>query len=132
MARAVAFKVARVGADTDITAAAGWDHVVIEWPQVYTAGKSKGDPNDLLPLVGVGCALCALASYAKLWRFLPAEWKGQLPKGEAYETRLRARLSAQELAVIEDAGSLTHNTLDAVGLGLFFLGRFAPRKVFPR
>lgn len=114
---------------------------VIEWPQVYLAGKSKGDNNDLLPLAGVGAAfLMSLLSHplvtvAETKRVKPREWKGQLTK-EATDLRVRARLDTYEATVLEHAcaraKSLAHNLIDAVGIGLHAVGRFDPVRVFPR
>lgn len=70
-------------------------HVVYEWPQVYAAAKSKGDPNALLYVASVGAAA---AAYVRAWQtwgpvpgrrdahlaevttYTPAEWIGQTPK----------------------------------------------------
>jgi hypothetical protein len=107
------------------------DVLVLEWPQVYQV--SKGDPNDLLPLSGVDAALVT-----KLWhpslvvrQYLPREWKGQAPK-EVMCERIKSRLTPPELDRVFDAGALTHNVLDAIGLGLHYLGRLSPKKVFAR
>jgi hypothetical protein len=109
--------------------------VVIEWPQVYTQGKLKGDPNDLLPLVGVGVAICALAPNAFYHAYKPREWKGQAPK-EVTHNRAKGALSVPEFRILFDAekaaGSKAHNLIDAVALGLFHLGRLNPKRVFPR
>ena len=67
-------------------------HVVIEWPRVYTASKSKGDNNDLPPLVGVGCAVAAIIATPST-SYFPHEWKGQITK-EATLARVHSRLSA--------------------------------------
>jgi hypothetical protein len=106
----------------------GEQELVIEWPQVYRAGKLKGDPNDLLPLAGIGCALGAyLELHGATVRYLPREWKGQLPK-DVVQRRVIERLSLEEVANIELAGARSHNIYDAVGLGLFHLKRFDPRR----
>ncbi len=103
--------------------------LVAEWPRIYTVSKSKGDNNDLLPLVGVGCAVATFATSAT--RVFPHEWKHQLSK-EVCHQRIRNRLTLPEMIVLEDAlaraKSLAHNTLDAVGIGLHHVGRFAPKK----
>lgn len=110
--------------------------VVFERPQIYRAFKSKGDPNDLIGLAGVGSAVAALA-YAR-WSIAgvaspsPAEWIGQLPKktkGSAKESpraqRILSRLDESELKLVPDQ----HDAIDAVGIGLFVLGRLTPRSV---
>ncbi len=103
--------------------------MVAEVPRVYGPSKSKGDNNDLLPLVGVGCAVATSATSAM--RVFPHEWKHQLSKDVCHQ-RIRSRLDMDETNVLNDAcaraKSLAHNTLDAVGIGLHQVGRFAPKK----
>lgn len=105
--------------------------VVIEWPQVYRQGNLKGDPGDLLPLVGVGVGICARAPVAVLTHYLPKQWKGQMSK-ETCGERIVNRLSAEEMSRVEQHGEMTHNILDAIGIGLHHLGRFSPRRVIAR
>jgi hypothetical protein len=100
---------------------------VIEWPQVYTFGKSKGDPNDLLPVAGVAAVCAATLAYASRPAELvkPAAWKGQTPK-DVHNARVLARLTPGELAMVDGSGipmSLRNNVIDAIGLGLWKLGR---------
>ncbi len=109
------------------------DELIIEWPRIYTAGKSKGDPNGLLPLVGIGMALSGIYYNAKLLSPTPSEWTGQLPKSTTGDPTLSVRgqriwdrLSSEERSSI----IISHDSLDAVGLGLFALGRFERRRVF--
>ncbi len=103
--------------------------VVAEWPRVYTIAKSKGDPNDLMPLVGIGCAVATSAMNAT--RVYPHEWKGQMTK-EVCHQRIRSRLDLDETNILNDAclraKSLAHNVLDSVGIGLHHLGRFEPKR----
>lgn len=132
------------------------DAVIFERPQWYAKAKSKGDPNQLAGVAGVAaCAVGLLAIGGPLEVFSPkpAEWVGQLSKvcpycngakgkgrgkkrvlcpeckGRDWETprgrRIRSRLSPAELALVPDQ----NDAIDAVGLGLWKLGRFAPRSV---
>lgn len=111
------------------------DTLVIEWPQVYSVSKSKGDPNDLLPLVGMGMYFAANFDNAELITPTPRTWLGgQIPKattGDPWNSargqRIASRLSDAERACI----IVSHDALDAVGLGLWHLGRFAPRRLLP-
>lgn len=54
-------------------------------------------------------------------RFYPEEWKSSMPKG-AHHKRIHAALTPAELEVMPPLGS-GHDTWDAVGIGLFALGR---------
>jgi hypothetical protein len=106
--------------------------LALEWPQVYPV--SKGDPNDLFCLAGVGSALAmALLAKAdpKIIYYKPREWKGTAPK-EVMGARILERLTPEERPLIPDVGSLTHNIIDAVGIGLFAVGRLNPKRVFAR
>lgn len=119
------------------------DVLVIEWPRVYTAGKQVKDghgtdPNDLLPLVGVGAAVAALFPDAKIVRRYPDEWKMQVEK-IAMNIRVCGRLTPEERKTVEandpnpekphDKG---HNIWDAVGLGLHHVGRLERVRVIAR
>lgn len=107
--------------------------LVIEYPQVYTASKSKGDPNDLLPLVGVGIAVATIFHETQVKSPTPREWIGQVPKDEtgdpwlsARGQKIRRRLTQEEI----DCIVVSHDALDAVGLGLWALGRLERVRVF--
>lgn len=113
---------------------------VIEWPQVDKR-TANTDPEDLWLLAGVCGALSTETSIA----VRPREWKGQLP-ANVCARRILERLEPIELEAIDGLIGFTkcldraekegyeishrlHNAIDAVGLGLYQLGRFSPRKV---
>lgn len=101
------------------------DEVVIEQMQVYTLDKQKGDQNDLIDLSLLGGRLSCLAETLTLVR--PGTWKGQVPKS-VLEKRTRATLGPGELQAFERgvegvAKGAHHNVWDAVGIGLWRLGR---------
>lgn len=124
--------------------------VVFERPQWYTAAKSKGDPNQLAGVAGVAANVTGILSVCEpleVYSPKPAEWIGQLSKvcpvcegkakrkcgeckGSAWETprgrRIRSRLEPDELALVPDQ----NDAIDAVGLGLWALGRLEPRRTF--
>lgn len=113
--------------------------LVYEWPKVYREAKQRGaDANDLLPLAGV-CGAFGSQLYAKglgrAFAVRPSEWAGQLPKIKsvvgAFESA-RGRAILRSCTVDERAAfPRQHDALDAVGLGLWALGRFPPPAVYP-
>lgn len=112
------------------------ERIVTERPQIYAraAGKTKGDPNDMLHMVGV---LGALAGFFLLpvTSYKPAEWKGQLPV-DTLVRRACGRLAPDELALVPLRTVRGKSVPDpdvghAVGVGLFYLGRLDPVRVYP-
>lgn len=103
---------------------------VVEVPQIYTAAKSKGDPNDLVAVALVaGAAIERFGARARagVVKAKPRDWKGTTPK-EINHTRTRAKLSPDELSVVQSAALRAGKTasldlLDAVGIGLWALRR---------
>lgn len=107
---------------------------VIECPQVYRAGKSKGDPNNLITLaVRVGRYQERLeAAGVKTELVLPTTWKGQVPKA-VHHPRVAAALSVAERCTIVTSGfgeatarNRNEDVWDAVCLAKWFYAlRFA-------
>lgn len=100
---------------------------VIERPQVYSQRLMKGDPNDLITLaIQVGQykeRLEARGAYVTLVK--PHAWKGTMPK-DVCNRRVLGRLAAPEMDVLEAIAAPTskkHNVIDAIGIGLWKLGR---------
>ncbi len=101
------------------------DTFVFEVPQVYRGAARGADPADLLEIAGVVGAVAGNSPATNRVHFLPRMWKGQVPK-DVHNKRVEAALSSAELSNIETRlVTQRHNTLDAVGLGLFFLGRLS-------
>lgn len=75
----------------------------------FAAGTVKG-------MVRAHWPYCAVTEYQ------PVRWKGNVPKPIMIR-RIRAALSADELTRIHRIGSKDHNTFDAIGIGLYALGR---------
>lgn len=100
---------------------------IVENQQVYR-GLPGPNPNDLIPLAFVAGGVTASISSAAdcAFRFpLPREWKGSVPK-KVWTARILSRLSTAELDILKAVkcpASLRHNTVDAIGLGLWHLGR---------
>jgi hypothetical protein len=117
--------------------------IVYEWPQVYRAARAPGDPNDLLGLVAVAAAVASKLGTINEFAHraaidiidpTPADWSQGLPKaltGDPWKSvrgvRVSSRLSPAELALVPKS----HDAIDGVGIGLWALGRFEPRRVFP-
>lgn len=101
----------------------GHAFTLIERQRVYPGPRGKKtDPNDLVDLSGVVGAIAYAAFAAAIPEVLgvfPAEWKGQVPK-EVMNARVLARLAEAEKECLH---SKDHNTLDAVGIGLYYTKR---------
>jgi hypothetical protein len=102
--------------------------LVIELPKIYI-GKVCADPRDIRDLaVLVGTMLGHIGANSSPETFLvePRTWKGTIKKA-IHHARIKAQLKENERAIAlaaEDRfGARAHNVLDAVGLGLYILGR---------
>lgn len=99
---------------------------VSEIPQVYREGKSANvSPDDLTNLTGVVGCVIGFLDPSEVKTYVPAEWKGQVPK-DIHNRRIKASLSLDEVRVLDAVkcpASLLHNVIDAIGVGLFELGR---------
>jgi hypothetical protein len=109
------------------------DELVVEWPQWYATGKTKGDPNDLAYLAGIATGLAVAFPGAAVRSPVPRTWIGGLPKATSGDpwasprgARVASRLSDAERALVPDS----HDAIDAVGLGLWACGRFDRRRVY--
>ncbi len=104
----------------------GVDHLVLEYPRIYPnhSNKRSEDPNDCLELAGVDGAIASfyLPYPTKIGHVFPADWKGQVPKAVMIE-RIKKTLTPEETKRVVLAGAKSHNIWDAVGIGLFHLGR---------
>lgn len=91
-----------------------------EWPQVYSnlAQKKKTDPNDLLDLTECLGYIRATVKHDEIIDVRPREWKGQVPKGICHD-RIVKKLSAAEMKIWPK----DHNIRDAIGIGLYGVGR---------
>lgn len=96
------------------------DQAYFEVPRIYP-GMPKTDPNDLIDLAGVLGAITGYLVSAPTWCY-PADWKGQVPKAMMTK-RILKHLGEIEIQRIASVGALDHNTIDAIGIGLFNLKR---------
>jgi hypothetical protein len=94
--------------------------LVLEYPRIYTQ-TTDADPDDMLALAFVCGALMEglPAKDVKLVR--PSEWKGQVPK-KIHNARVVSKLADHEQHWIKTARN-NHNVIDAIGIGLWALGR---------
>jgi hypothetical protein len=102
-----------------------FDVVVIEIPNAHE--KRNAAPStvqDLFTLCVRAGRLIERARPAKVRYVLPSAWKGQIDK-EVCAKRVLRTLSEAELACIPaiPLGKI-HNCYDAIGIGLYALGRF--------
>lgn len=107
--------------------------LVVEWPQIYRATRSKSNPNDLLGLAAIAGILASALQHARVRTPTPAEWIGQLPKatrGNAMSSpralRIMSRLTSSECVLVLNQ----HDVIDAVGLALWSMGRLSPRRIY--
>ena len=113
------------------------DHISIEKTTIYpTRGRgSKRDskvPESLLQVTGTAGAIATRCSGPNTRIFrdeLPSRWKGPVNK-EIMWRRVGPKLSDYERSIVEfalrpHAKALHHNTLDAVMMGMFVVGRTA-------
>ena len=111
---------------------AGTSRAVIERPMIYPGGRQKARPADVITLAvragewggRVESFLSITPEYVE-----PSTWKGQVPK-DVHQLRIWARLAPDEQELVATAGrgvsaSKRHNIVDAVGIGLWALGRKA-------
>jgi hypothetical protein len=113
-------------------------NLILEQPMIYPgSAQQKGDLNDLLPLMLVDGQIIGLfqsrvGGFRQFSHRLvyPYEWKGQMPKA-AMNKRVLKTLTETERSRIESVGAKDHNTLDAVGIGLWAVGRLN-KKVIAR
>jgi len=101
--------------------------VLIERPDATRGAKQKASPEDLAKLfMRVGAYLeRAEACGGEVTLVRPHAWKGTLAK-EIHQPRIIAVLSLEERCLIPKLPKTKkHNVIDAIGLGLWQVGRLA-------
>lgn len=103
--------------------------MIIEFPRIYDRRNWLGDPNDLLE---VACCAGHFLEQSKKYgspceRISPQQWKGQRPKSADHKYTKRL-LNEEELKIVTElekkyAKDKVHNVLDAIGIGLYAVGR---------
>jgi hypothetical protein len=130
-------------------ALSAFDVLALEVPQIYSrgGGKSIGDPNNIMPLFGVVAAIAALHPTAHVEWERPRGWKGNTCKpsnakdGYVIKERVLERLTKPEREVVawpslskstDTAKKQDWDVADAIGIGMFVLGRFERVRAFAR
>lgn len=106
----------------------GVTRMVIEVPRIYPGSNSKkGDLNDLIDLALAAGRIAGMNDSATVEMIYPADWKRQVPKEQMVE-RIKGFLTPEEFKRVElpTAKGKQHNVWDAVGIGLFAVGRMKP------
>jgi hypothetical protein len=99
----------------------GAAEVVCELPRIYPTGKGKGNPNDLISVALSAGRLCAL--YPGTLYVFPHSWKAQVD-GDIMCNRIVGLISHEEQTRYRKLPvSKAHNMIDAIGIGLWHLGR---------
>jgi hypothetical protein len=114
------------------------DVVALEFPQTYGGRAGRGDANDLISIAAVDGALAALFAGSAIQHYRPHDWKGSIKKPgtttEPYPIRGRVEgaLRPEELTRVAWTRNVRHSwdIVDALGVGLHFLGRFRPGRVY--
>ena len=86
----------------------------------WRPGDARSQPNDLLAVQAVGIGV----SSHPITLYPASRWKGPIPK-RVHHDRIRKVLGQVELAILGEAAQGAHakEVLDAVGIGLYHLGR---------
>lgn len=116
-----------MGKLTDVSHARDCDEVVIEIPQVYMQRQWKGNPNDLIDVAFMaGMSACIFGRCTKtITTIRPHTWKGSRPK-KVCNRVTRDTLTEHEHSIVnavELSASKRHNMMDAIGIGLWKVGR---------
>lgn len=91
----------------------------VEIPIAYLGSRAKVNPNDLITLSYRAGYLGGPTAKT----ILPVTWKGNVPDKILY-ARIMKKLSKEERDTIPTLPkSVLHNTLDAVGIGLYLVRR---------
>lgn len=103
--------------------------IVFEHPEIYRSRYSKGNPNDLAPLIqqiGIIKGLAwASGNEPKFVEVFPKAWKGQAPKHVIHD-RAEAVWTTHDC---KPPSRSQHNAWDAIGLAMFYLRRTSPNSL---
>lgn len=109
----------------------GLSRVTIECPALRPRGEKN--PNAILKVARSAGEWAGRCYPAEVVYVTPNQWKGTLPKSVSH-ARMWAKLDEKEKSIVDKAfkqapgrnglaPGLRHNVLDAIGIGLFSVGR---------
>jgi hypothetical protein len=113
-------------APTSLVGIAHVDVLVIENPKIYPGPQQKGDPDDVVLLATLVGMIAGHVPHRELRLPRPQEWKGNVPK-DVMLKRIESKLEPHEKAVLDKASGKRDAILDAIGVGLWALGRVNQR-----
>lgn len=103
----------------------GGEKAVIERPDAHRGREQKAKPESiatLLMLVGQYTERARVAGVS-VQLVKPSAWKGAVPK-DVHQVRVLNELtSAERIALADLSKTKRHNMIDAIGLGLWSVGR---------
>lgn len=104
--------------------------VTIEYPEQYAHSPVPRSSVQGLAYTAGGLSLFFKERFnSEIKLIYPKEWKGQVPK-DIFLGRIKSRMSEKELMVLDSCSlpkSKEHNVVDAIGIGLYSLGRLKRR-----
>jgi len=95
-----------------------WDVASLVIERMQVDARTLGKTRALLELSGVVGAISYRFRTSEIVSPTPREWKGSIPK-DVMKARLKETLSPRELETVRKGA--THDTWDAIGLGLWYL-----------
>lgn len=97
--------------------------LVVEKPKIYPIEKWKGDPNDLIDVAITAGVVIGVFKDSKIDLVLPHTWKGQRPKDVDNQYTLSLLTKIEQGKIGHYPKTKMHNVIDAIGLGLWKIGR---------
>lgn len=109
------------------------EKVVVERPMIYPGGRQKARPRDVITLAlkaGEVAGAWRSATGCDITYHEPDEWKGGAISKDMHQPRIWAALRDEEQEILSQAckgkaAGKRHNIIDAVGIGLYAVGRQA-------
>ena len=112
------------------------DYCIVERPVIYPGRNQIASANNIITLAltaGAAMAYCGIRAGHQVY-VEPRKWKGQRPK-DVDNRRTINLLSSEERKIVGQSGvpeTMLNNTLDAIGIGLWYLKRKDPPCLPPK